>query len=220
MLSSSPQPGELITLIDAVGPGLKTLSLENCGDADDTVLDAIRNKCGQLSKFRLSNVDCITDKALATLFEGEAEQKSLLPALDYVDLSGARDVDNNNPFGPQDAPIGLASSAFIQLMKHSGSKLTRLNIASCRHVSHAAFCDAFDGSVDYPNLLEINLSFCNSVDTSVIMGIFKCCPKLKKLIAFGCFKVDNVVVPSGIALIGIPKAHDAIEQFGNVKTNT
>lgn len=217
MLSGSPEPGELITLIDAVGPSLKTLSLENCGEADDTVLNAIRNKCSQLAKFRLSNVDCITDKALATLFDGEPQERSVLPALYYVDLSGARDVDNNNPSGPQDAPIGLASSAFIQLMKHSGSKLTRLNIASCRHVSHAAFCDAFNGIVDYPNLLEINLSFCNSVDTSVISGIFKCCPKIKKLIAFGCFKVDNVVVPSGIALIGLPKAHNAIEQFGSAK---
>ena len=35
------------------------------------------------------------------------------------------------------------------------------------------------------------------------------------MIAFGCFRIENVTVPKGVALIGVPKAHDAIEQFGD-----
>lgn len=214
-LSHSPTPAQLASLINTVGYNLRTLSLESCTDADDTVVDAIKEHCRQLSKFRLTNVDCITDDALTKLFDGQAERPSVVPALHYIDLTAARDVDNNNPLGPQDEPIGLTSSAFVKMMKHSGAKLSRLHMTSCRHISHAAFCDAFNDENSYPNLLEMNLSFCNAVDTSVIMGIFQCCPKLKKLIAFGCFKVDEVTVPAGIALIGIPKAHDAIEQFGS-----
>jgi len=213
-LSQSAESSQLVPLISQLGPRLETLSLENCADADDSVIDEIRTQCGQLSKLRLSEVDCITDAALKSMFE-TTDTPSCLPPLTFVDLSSARDVDNNNPSGPEDAPIGLASESFTALMAHSGSRLECLHIASCRHISHAAFCDVFDGSTTYPMIREINLSFCNAVDTAVIMGIFKCCPQLKKLIAFGCFKVEDVVVPSGIALIGVPRAHDAIEQFGD-----
>ncbi|KAG9583763.1 hypothetical protein KCU77_g18420, partial [Aureobasidium melanogenum] len=66
----------------------------------------------------------------------------------------------------------------------------------------------------YPNLETINLSFCSAADTSVVAGVFQSCPAIKKVIAFGCFDVTDVVVPRGIALIGVPKAQDAIEQIG------
>lgn len=213
-LSHSPESSQLIPLISQLGPNLKTLSLENCPDADDSLIDEIRAQCGQLNKFRLTEVDCITDVALKSMFE-TTDTTSRVPPLTFIDLSGARDVNNNNPGGPEDAPIGLASESFTAMMAHSGSKLESLHIASCRHISHAAFCDVFDGSTTYPMIREINLSFCNTVDTAVIMGIFRCCPRLTKLIAFGCFKVEDVIVPSGIALIGVPRAHDAIEQFGD-----
>ncbi|KAI7197765.1 hypothetical protein KC363_g39 [Hortaea werneckii] len=91
---------------------------------------------------------------------------------------------------------------------------THLDIASCRHIERSAFFDVFNGGETYPALEYINLSFCNRADTSVVAGIFRSCPALKRLVAFGCFDVQDVVVPRNVALIGVPRAQEAIEQFG------
>jgi len=207
-LNKEVSTSTLITLIEKRGPGLRTLSLEKFLDADDEVLQAIHDNCNQLSKLRFSQNDTATDAAYATLFTDWSN-----PPLTYVDFNSTRDVDNNNPTGPEEA-IGMASTGFKALMTHSGAALKHLDIASCRHIELTAFIDTFNGSQTYPALEYINVSFCNRVDTSVIAGIFKSCPNLKRLVAFGCFDVQDVVVPRNIALIGVPRAQDAIEQFG------
>jgi DNA repair protein RAD7 len=198
----------LCSLIRRRGPQLRTLSLEKFIDADDTVLGAIHTHCGQLSKLRFSENDTATDAGYTALFTGWAN-----PPLTFIDVNSTRDVDNNNPTGPDEA-IGLASDGFRSLMAHSGEALKHLDIASCRHIELGAFMDVFNGANTYPALEHINISFCNKVDTSIVAGIFKSCPNLKKLVAFGCFDVQDVVVPRTIALIGVPRAQDAIEQFG------
>ncbi|KAL1297538.1 hypothetical protein AAFC00_006110 [Neodothiora populina] len=198
----------LTSLISSVGPGLRTLSLEKYIDADDSVLAVIRDSCLKLSKLRLAENDVSSDAAYAALF---IDWKN--SPLRFADFSSTRDVDNNNPVGPEEA-IGLASNGFRALMKHSGPSLVRLEIASCRHITLEAFLDVFSNGNVYPSLEVINLSFCSTVDTSVVAGIFKSCPSIRQVIAFGCFEVLDVVVPRGIALIGVPKAQDAIEQFG------
>ena len=196
------------TLISQQGGQLRTLSLEKFVDADDSVLEAIHDECSELTKLRFSENDTATDCGYTALF---TDWKN--PPLTYVDFNSTRDVDNNNPEGPEDA-IGMASSGFKAMMAHSGSSLKLLNIASCRHIELGAFMDVFNGAQTYPALEYINISFCNRVDTSVVAGIFKSCPALKRLVAFGCFDVQDVVVPRNIALIGVPRAQDAIEQFG------
>ncbi|KAK0785381.1 UV-damaged DNA-binding protein rad7 [Friedmanniomyces endolithicus] len=198
----------LINLIEQRGSNLETLSLEKFVDADDAVLEAIHNTCTHLTKLRLSENDTITDSAFAALFTAWPN-----PPLTFADFNSTRDVDNNNPTGPEEA-IGLGTAGFAALMAHSGASLKHLDIASCRFIALSAFLDVFNGAQSYPALEYINLSFCNQVDTSVVAGIFKSCPSLKRVVAFGCFDVRDVVVPGGIALIGIPTAQDAIEQFG------
>jgi len=199
----------LVNLIQHVGLNLRTLSLEKFIDADDTILEAIHTSCYNLSKLRLSENDCYTDAGFTALFTDWSN-----PPLKFVDVNSTRDVDNNNSAGPEE-PNGCASEGLKALMAHSGAKLETLDIASCRHITHAAFAEVFDGRKTYPALKEINISFCNTVDTVVVAGVFKSCPALKKIVAFGCFNVEDVVVPKGIVLIGVPKAQDAIEQFGN-----
>lgn len=198
----------LVNLVEATGSKLQTLSLEHFLDLDDTVLDAIHTTCTHLTKFRIKENDTATDAGFTALFTNWPNRPLL-----FADFSSTRDIDNNNPTGPDDA-IGLASAGFSALMAHSGATLTHLDIASCRHISLATFIDVFDGRNTYPALETINVSFCSCVDTRVVAGIFKSCPSLRKLIAFGCFDVLDVVVPRGIALIGVPKAQDAIEQIG------
>ncbi|KAF2090277.1 DNA repair protein Rad7, protein [Saccharata proteae CBS 121410] len=198
----------LVNLITSVGKGLETLSLEKFFEAGDTVLQAIHDECYNLRKLRFSENDLCSDAAFYGLFTNWTN-----PPLRFVDLNSARDIDNSNPGGPEE-PIGLASNGFKALMEHSGSKLGHLNIASCRHISHATFIEVFDGQKIYPELQKIDISFCNTVDTVVVAGILKSCPKLDRLVSFGNFKVEDVVVPAGVTLIGVPKAQEAIEQVG------
>ncbi|GME31832.1 DNA repair protein rad7 [Neofusicoccum parvum] len=198
----------VVNLIGCVGAGLETLSLEHFLDANDDVLDTIHAQCRNLRKLRFSENDYCSDVGFAALFTDWAN-----PPLHFADFNSTRDVDNQNPNGPEEA-IGLASEGFRALMKHSGSKLEVLNLASCRHVSHEAFMEVFDGQKVYPELKTIDISFCNPVDTVVVAGIFKSCPKLERLVSFGNFSVEGVVVPKGVTLIGVPKALDDIEQAG------
>lgn len=245
-LSDTVEVELLLPLITSLGPNLATLSLESCTEADDTLLDAIRMTCSKLNKIRLTDIDCVSDAAFVSLFSNG----SVVPALSYIDFTKARDIDNNNPDGPTDNPMGLCSEGFRALMAHSGMKLRELHIPSCRHISHAAFIDVFspnkatpvleqapieddegektvDGTAGpslpalalpdhYPNLETLNLSFCSTVEASTIRAIFATCPALKKLIAFGCFKIlEHIVVPKGKLLVGVPNAQDAIEQVGD-----
>ncbi|QDS74043.1 hypothetical protein FKW77_009158 [Venturia effusa] len=203
----------LIDLIRSVGPKLETLSLEDFKDLDDVVIEAIGFYCRKLQKFRMKDNDTVTDSALAALFSNW-----LNPPLHTLDVSINRDVDNSNPDGPEEA-IGIAEASFKAMMAHSASKLAYLNVSSCRHISYSALIDVFDGKKQYPELKEIDLSFVSAVDTLVLAGLFKSAPQLRKVVAFGCFQIEDVVVPAGLVVIGVPRAQDAIEKFGDGAVN-
>ena len=104
-------------------------------------------------------------------------------------------------------------------MHHSGSKLQYLNVASCRHISHNALYAVFAEDATYPHLREIDVSFVNAVDTAILAAIFKSCPSLSRVVAFGCFGADDIVVPRGVVVVGLPRAQDAIERFGGEGAN-
>jgi DNA repair protein RAD7 len=206
----------VVNLIANVGSKLRTLGLERFIDAEnengptDDLLDVIRNTCIHLEKLRFSENNECSDAGYVNLFTEWSN-----PPLRYMDVNSTRDIDNSNPNGPED-PVGLSSAGFHALMQHSGSKLEYLDISSCRHISHETFAHIFSAEQTWPCLREINLSFCPVVDTQVVAGIFRSCPQIKKVVTFGCFEVQEVVVPRDIVLIGAPRAQDAIEQFGQV----
>lgn len=210
---SFPQPTSskaLEELITSVGSGLHTLSLESFNDADDSVLDAIHSTCTNLKKLRFTDNDLCTDAAFTSLFTDWPN-----PPLTFIGLSSNRSINCSEPDGPEEA-IGLATAGFVALMDHSGSALERLNISSCRHIAYSAFQEIFDGQKRYPHLRDIDISFLTMIDTSIVVGIFRSCPSLRKLTAFGCTQVKEVSVPKGVALIGLPNAHDSIVQEGDV----
>ena len=202
----------LTNLIVTIGPGLRRLSLRRFQDADDTLLEAIHYTCSKLTKLVLTDNDRCSDAAFAALFNGWKN-----PPLTAAGFASNRDAESGAPEAPEDA-IGFASSGLQALMKHSGSRLERLNLSSCRHISRKALSQAFDGKRRYPSLRDIDLSFVPEVDTTVIAGIFKSCPAVKKVAAFGCFDVRDVVVPPGVALIGVPTAQDSIVQEGGANS--
>ena len=203
-------PEALVSLILAAGPNLRTLSLEHMHEANDSVLEAIHNSCTKLTKLRFTDNCVCTDAGFASLFT-----KWDNAPITFLDLSENRDIDNQNPDGPEDLPIGIASNSFKAFMHHSGSKLERLNLASCRHISFAALSEVFDGKNKYPRLRDIDLSFVKSVDDFVVAGIFKSCPSLMKLAVFACFKVKDVKIPRGIAVVGMPNAQENIVTEGD-----
>ena len=207
---TATSPGILTDLISSVGPGLRTLSLEGFSDANDDALSMIQSSCTQLSKLRFTENDICTDAGFASLFTNWPN-----PALAFIDFSSNRSVDYAVPDGPKD-PIGLASEGFEALMKHSGPRLERLDISSCRHITYESFSKVFDGKEQYTFLKDINISFLTKIDTSIVAGIFKSCPELIKITAFGCFNVSEVLVPKGVALIGVPNAQDSIVQEGHL----
>lgn len=209
---TAPEP--LRDLIAAIGTNLRTLCLEAFVEADDAVLDTIHSTCTHLQKLRLTENDVCTDAAFASLFTNWAN-----PPLKFIDLSSNRSIDYTQPDGPEEA-IGLASSGFEALMKHSGSKLETLDISSCRHISYDTFSSIFNGKNIYPSLKDINISFLTKIDTAVVAGMFRSCPAMKKVTAFGCFNVLGVIVPRGVALIGLPNAQDSIVQEGAYEFET
>jgi DNA repair protein RAD7 len=201
-LSLHPMPDtkaeteSLVQIVTAVGPQLKTLSLEQFELVDDRLLQHIHEHCHALSKLRLTLNATFTDQGLTNLFKEWTNQ-----ALIYADFHSLRDVDMSNPAGPLE-PIGLASNGFIALMEHSGSKIQHLNIASCRHVSYKAFEEVFAKGKQYPDLKYLDISFSTAVDDYIAQCIFQCCPSLQRLVVFACFKIRDIHIPRGLAVIG------------------
>lgn len=189
-------PESLLQVIAKVGPKLQSLSLEGFELADDRLLQSIHDNCRSLHKLRLSDNNVFTDRGIAALFQNWAN-----PALRYVDLHGLRDMDMSNPDGPPE-PVGLASDGFRALMAHSGSKLEVLNIESCRHIPRAVYEEVFAENKTYPALKNLDISFSAVVDDFVAQCIFKCCPALKRIVVFGCFKIQNIQVPRDLAVVG------------------
>ncbi|RDW93244.1 DNA repair protein Rad7, protein [Aspergillus mulundensis] len=192
----------LVELVSKTGTKLRTLSLQGFSTADDTLLEMIHDKCRHLFKFRFSDNATCTDRGFTQLFETWSN-----PPLEIVDLSSTRDIDNANPDGPTDA-TGLASNGFIALMNHSGSAIRKLNIASCRHISYAAFDHVFTEGKSYPKLRELDVSFHTVMDDYLMGRIFQCCPAIQQVVAFACFSVRDARVPKGVSLIGGLRTQD------------
>ncbi|KAJ5157589.1 uncharacterized protein N7482_008689, partial [Penicillium canariense] len=195
-ISQETAPEPLLQILTELGPNLHSLSLEEFYYADDRLLQLIHERCRHLYKLRLAMNAEFTDKALASLFRDWSN-----PPLTFVDFHRVRDVDMANPGGPPE-PIGLASDGFVAMMEHSGSKLQSLNVASCRHISYAAYEEAFGEHKRYPELKYLDISFNGVVDDYLAQCIFRCCPALTRMVVFGCFKIRDIKIPRGVAVIG------------------
>ncbi|KAF2666807.1 RNI-like protein [Microthyrium microscopicum] len=201
----------LISMINAIGPRLETLSLRSFKDLDDSVLEAIHNSCTKLKKLRVADNDVATDSGWAALFTDWAN----IP-LEFVDISEVRDIDNQNPEGPEE-PIGVAGAGFAALMEHSGEKLRHINVSSCRHIPVETLLEVFALGATFPKLENVDLSFVQHIDDVALAGLFKAAPEtLKKVALFGCFGVTtDVIVPHGVVVIGPPRI--GVEEDGTME---
>lgn len=189
-----------VHLLSAIGPRLETLSLTRVPDADNTVLDAIHNKCRSLKKLRITDSEAMTDQGFMRLFTDWEHRE-----FEFIDFQNCRHLDSVQPRYNPDG-FGLCSGGFKALMEHSGPSLKKLNIYGCRHIEAAAFEEVFSAEKVYPNLTVLEISFCEQVTDFIVGSIFRSCPNLRKLIVFGCMKVKDVKVPRDKLLIGLPNA--------------
>lgn len=204
-LSLEIYPGEThsepyVDILNSIGPGLRTLSLGTVHLLDDAVLHAIHENCQNIYKLRITDNEVMTDQAFADLFTNWYN-----PPLRYVDFHKCRHLDSTAPTGNPEG-IGFSSLGFEALMAHSGSALKYINVNSCRHISQESFEKVFAGDKVYPELLEMNISFCQQVNDFIVGSVFRSCPALKTLKVFGDFGVRDVRVPKGRILIGVPNA--------------
>lgn len=189
-----------VEVLDNIGEKLRTFSLEAVPYIDDSVLEAVHENCLHLSKLRLTENETFTDAGFAYLFSNW-----LNPPLTYIDLHACRHLESAVPRENPDN-IGLCSAGFEALMAHSGSALIKLNVYSCRHISRESFENVFGADKTYPELKDIDVSFCSDVNDFVVGCIFRACPNLKTLKIFGNMQVKDVKVPKGRILIGMPNA--------------
>jgi DNA repair protein RAD7 len=187
-----------VSVLERIGANLQTFSAATVAHLDDTVLAALHANCMQLQKLRLTENETFSDAGFASLFEGWSN-----PPLRFVDLHACRHLEHTAPRENPDG-IGLCSKGFEALMGHSGASLRRLDIHSCRHISLECFERVFSLGSNYPELEEMDLSFCTEITDLVVGLIWKACPSLKRLVIFGCFGVRQVRVPRGRILIGMP----------------
>lgn len=193
-----------------VGRGLTSLSLRKASRANDGVLEAIREHCTSLTKFRVTECGNFTDGAFVKLFS-EWRNRSL----EHVDLAKCRHMD---PLRAQDleSAVGLCSGGFRALMKHHGHKLRHLSVDSARYITAEAFDEVFSEGKEYPDLKHLEISFCEQATDRTIENIFKTCPALRELVVFGCLRVKGLVkVPAGKLLIGVPNVMGMIMEGTN-----
>lgn len=189
-----------VHVLKSIGAGLKTLSLKMVPEIDNTVLDAIHANCRSLEKLRITDSENMTDEGFARLFNGWEN-----PGLITLDLQKCRQLDSTHP-RINDNNIGLCSNGFRALMAHSAKTLRHLNIHACRHISREAFEEVFSPERVYPDLRDIEISFCEEVTDFIVGSIFRSCPVLREMNVFGCMKVKDVLVPRGKILVGVPNA--------------
>lgn len=173
-----------VHVVKNIGKQLHTFSVRMVPEVDDRLLDALHDHCTSLTKLRITHSERMTDAGFARLFTGWKN----LP-LQFIDLEVCRYVDAHAPKENPHA-VGLCSDGFRAMMHHSGKRLKKLSVHGCRHIEAEAFEDAFSAGKAYPELLDIEISFCEEVTDLVVGSIFRCCPKLKKLNIFGCMKVS------------------------------
>jgi DNA repair protein RAD7 len=193
-------PDVYVHVLNEVGAGLKTFSLNMVPTGDNTILDAIHAKCRSLQKLRITDSEVMTDEGFVRLFKDWEN-----PGLQFIDFSKCRQLDSAKPRENADS-LGLCSNGFRALMAHSGEKLVKLNVHACRHIERAAFEEVFAADKVYPEMTDIEVSFCEEVDDFVVGSIFRSCPNIRKVNVFGCMKVRDVKVPRGKILVGVPNA--------------
>lgn len=200
------QPASINTAISSVGPRLKTLSLKIVPDADDSILQTIHESCRSLTKLRITDSEAMTDQGFVSLFTNWSNAP-----LQIVDFQKCRYISASRPRANDDN-VGLCSEGFKALMAHSGQRLVDLNVHACRHISRTAFEEVFHETANFPELLKLEISFCEEVTDFILGSIFRACPKIKEVNVFGCMKVKEARVPRGVIVVGVPNAQGMITE--------
>lgn len=186
-----------VKVIKAIGKQLRTFSIRNVSHVDDRLLDAIHEHCTSLTKLRITHSEYMTDAGFARLFNNWKNKP-----LTFIDLELCRHCEAHDPRG-NPHKVGLCGDGFRAMMEHSAKNIRKLNIHACRHIPQDAFEAVFSADKQYPQLQDMEISFCEQVTDFILNSIFRCCPNLKNLNVFGCMQASylphdknrNLVLP-------------------------
>lgn len=205
-LQNKLESSSLESCIAGIGSSLHTLSFKEVPDASDELLRIIHAQCKVLTKLRITESEHMTDAGFAKLFTGWENTP-----LQFIDLQKCRHVDAARP-RENPSHVGLCGEGFKALMAHSGAKLQKLNIHACRNISREAFEEVFSETALFPELKNLEISFCEEVTDFILGSIFRACPNIREVNVFGCMKVKDVRVPRGVILVGVPNAQGMITE--------
>jgi DNA repair protein RAD7 len=126
-----------VDIIKIIGHQLRTLSISEARELDDSVLEAIHTHCTKLEKLRIHDNHEMTDAGFAKLFTDWGN-----PSLRFVDFGYCRHIDPIEPEGNTPG-IGLCNEGCTALMAHSAKNLRFLRINDCRHITSECFENVF-----------------------------------------------------------------------------
>jgi len=158
----------LITLMQRIGSTLSHLDLSGNKNVTDRFLtEGIEPHIHRLESLSLANLDELTDEGVERFFESWAQSKSN-PALKCLDMSRNHE---------------LSSAALDAVLKHSGSRMTTLNIHGWKATAEESLSRI---SEEARHLVKLNVGFCRGVNDFVIKGLLEECGSLTEIKCWGC----------------------------------
>jgi DNA repair protein RAD7 len=169
-------PALIASVVRAVGKNLRTLTLKDLHDADDSLLDAIHETCHHLVKLKITDNDNISSPAYAKLFTDWRN-----PALTHVDFQKCRNTSQDKPHENVE-DIGMTGEGFTALMNHSGERIEKVNVYANRHIDRKSLVNVFGSGRKYPRLRYMDVSFVEGVDDDVFESIDRNSPVLERVV--------------------------------------
>ncbi|KAK0541860.1 UV-damaged DNA-binding protein rad7 [Tilletia horrida] len=210
IMAESLKDESVITLLSKVGANLQTLNISgNTALTDAAVTKGIAPHCPALISLSCSGCDQITGKAFAHLWNGTTpEDDEKAQEGEDRPSSSANGKRTNGHKAPSDTArlrrINLSRAllvddeAIIALMQHSGNALVDINLNSVDLMTERAL----SAMAQYcKSAVTIDLSFCRSLDDSLLVDLMKI-PTLQKVLVWGCNRVSDFVIHPRVAIIG------------------
>ncbi|CDO77781.1 hypothetical protein BN946_scf185041.g13 [Trametes cinnabarina] len=175
----------LIDLLVAVGPSLQHLDLSgHAGVTDGVLFRGVKPHALGLDALMMANATDITDAGVAEFFETWQGKP-----LSRLDLSRNHE---------------LADAALGALLKHSGERLTELNLNGWKDLSE----DALKGIPKNARFLKkLDVGFCRSADNFFVKDILEQCSDIQEIKIWGCARVtEHCPRKRGVNIYGIETA--------------
>ena len=161
----------VITLIKAVGSGLRELNLSGCPLLTDDILISIRSLCHELCDIDLSYIVQLTKIGLIGLLLNSKDDKGI-GALESVKLRDVKSVDDD---------------VVIQIALKGANSLTHVDLSGCNEVTSKAITALKHHCCR--SLQSLDISFIRKIEELILKDFIVHCQQLNELQMWGCSQV-------------------------------